>query len=213
MDDEALIKKAREKARLDNEREQQPFFVQTIAWFHYLGLIRHNLILPHRHHPHLRDVLAAGEMEPRILELLPAIMIQLPEALRFTKRDIPPDLARVLKDIQQRAECAPFRGVPPQKYCHWLGAPIMDVARRRLDFRRAPRRAPRRARQRRAESKTVLADTIREGRLKLSLTQEDFAKKYNLSLKVIRDLEQGKMTASIGAVSDILKALGRTLRV
>ena len=80
----------------------------------------------------------------------------------------------------------------------------MDIARRRLDFRGAPRR--------RTASANNFGDIIREGRLKLCLTQESFAKKYNLSLRVVRDLEQGKTTASIASLNAILSVFGRTLK-
>ncbi len=204
MNYEELIKMAQEKASVDDECMKKPYFVQTIAWFCYLGLLRHNTIMPHRYHPHLVDVLKAAEIEPRILELLPAIMTVIPDALTFNKQDVPRDLAKVLDDIQKRRKCGSFRGIPPQKYCHWLDAPVMDIARRRLDFRRAPRK--------RSHVKSVFSDIIRDGRMKLCLTQEAFAKKFNVSLKVLRDLEQGKTSASIGTLMAILNALGRTLR-
>jgi DNA-binding XRE family transcriptional regulator len=206
MDYDSIINLAKENVQRDEQLAKSPFFVETIAWFHYLGLLRHNIITPVRHHPHLNDVLKAGELEPRIFELLPAVMILIPEAIQFKKQDIPLDLAQVIKAIQTRSNAVKaFRGVPAQKYCHWLHAPVMDVARRRLDYRRTPRR--------RNEGHGSFAEVIRSGRLRLSLTQKAFAEKYNVSLKVLRDLEQGKTTASLGTVISILTALGRTLRV
>jgi transcriptional regulator with XRE-family HTH domain len=77
----------------------------------------------------------------------------------------------------------------------------MDIARRRLDFRAAPRR--------RCEANGSFARVIRDGRMKLCLTQKDFAEKYNVSLKALRDLEQGKTTASLGTVIKILNAVGK----
>lgn len=204
MDFESLIKIAEEKANLDDERMKEPYFVQTIAWFCYLGILRHSAITPHRHRPHLHDVLMAAQLEPRILELLPAIMVLIPDALIFNKDDVPRDLAKVVNDIKKRGKCGPFRGIPQKKYCHWLNAPVMDIARRRLDFRSAPRK--------RSDGKSPFSDIIRDGRMKQCLTQEAFAKKHNVSLKVLRDLEQGKTSASIGTVMAILSALGRTLR-
>jgi len=204
MNKEQLVRIAGEQVKRDEERFKAPFFVETIAWFHYLGLLRHNGIEPHRHHPRLRNVLNAGELEPRILELLPAIMTVLPEAVRYTKREIPPDLAKVLGDIRNKQPGTVFRGVPPEKYNHWLKAPAMEIARRRLDFRRAPRK--------RGDKAGSIGEIIRDGRIKLSLTQEAFAEKYGLSLKVIRDLEQGKLSPSLSSVMAILAALGRTLR-
>jgi len=206
MDYDLIINLAKENTQRDEQLAKSPFFVETIAWFHYLGLLRHNIIAPGRHHPHLHDVLKAGELEPRILELLPAVMVLIPGAIQLKKQDIPRDLAAVIKDIQTRSNITKaFRGIAAQKYYHWLHSPVMDVARRRLDFRRIPRR--------RNEGHGSFAEIIRSGRLKLALTQKAFAEKHNVSLKVLRDLEQGKTTASLGTVISILTALGRTLRV
>ena len=98
----------------------------------------------------------------------------------------------------------PFRGIPAKKYCHWLQSPVIDIARRRLDFRTAP--------SRRLEANGSFAHLIRDGRMKLGLTQTAFAEKYQVSLKALRDLEQGKTTASLGTVISILDAMGRVLR-
>jgi DNA-binding XRE family transcriptional regulator len=48
--------------------------------------------------------------------------------------------------------------------------------------------------------------------MKLGLTQTAFAEKYKVSLKALRDLGQGKTTASLGTVISILDAMGRVLR-
>ena len=204
MDYEQIIKNAQERAQADEAMTQQPFFVETIAWFHYLGILKHNKILPHRYHPDLQDMLKAGELEPRVLELLPAILILLPEAVQVKKGEMPRDLSAVIANIKHRRVCKPFRGIPPEKYCHWLNAPVMDIARRRLDFRGSPRQ--------RARVTSNFGEIIREGRIKLCLTQKAFAQKYNLSIRIIRDLEQGKTTASVASLNAILAVFGRTLR-
>jgi transcriptional regulator with XRE-family HTH domain len=45
----------------------------------------------------------------------------------------------------------------------------------------------------------------------MAYTQKEFAEKFGLSLRVLRDLEQGKMNASLKTVNEILAVFGRTL--
>jgi DNA-binding XRE family transcriptional regulator len=147
--------------------------------------------------------LRAGNLEPRILELIPAILVVLPKALKYRSDEIPEDLVIVVNNIRNRNATSEFRGIPARNYLHWVGAPVMDVAKRRIHPRRIPRR-------RDTETHTIGA-IIRDARLCLSLTQKQLAKKYDLSLRIIRDLEQGKLNASLKATNEILKVFGRAL--
>lgn len=203
MDFDALIQQAKEKERADSAQKNAPFYLKTIAWFCYLGLLRHSKIQPRRHVITIDEALRAGALEPRILELLPAILIVVPKALKFSEDAIPDDLKTIVQDIRKRRAEKNFRGIPPDKYLHWLRAPVMDIAKRRLDFHRVPRRRMKRTH--------AIGEIIRNGRLNLALTQEQLAKKYDLSLRIIRDLEQGKMDASLKATNEILAVFGRSL--
>lgn len=205
MDIDAFIKKAKEKEKADRALKAEPFYVKTVAWFAYLGLLRHNKIEPQRHVVTLDEVLKAGELEPRIFEVLPAVMIVLSDALKLDQKEIPHDLAAILKGIRTRKAVKDFRGVPPDKYLHWMRAHVMDVAKRRLNFQTAPRR--------RMSDTHAIGETIRAGRLNLALTQRQLAEKYHLSLRVIRDLEQGKLDASLKATNEILAVFGLSLHV
>ncbi len=132
-------------------------------------MLRHNKILPDRYPVTLDEALKAGELEPRILELIPAILIVLPKALKFTKNDIPDDLAKQIERIRKRKTNENFRGIAPHKYLHWLSAPVMDVAKRRIEFRHMPRR--------RATETHMIGEVIRESRFRLSLTQKTVGRK------------------------------------
>ena len=204
MNAEEMIQKARGMIDSDLARMQRPAYVKTIAWLHYLGLLRHNKIAPQRHRVELSEALEAGQLEPRVFELLPAIMVILPEALKYTKKDIPEDLAAVMQCIHDRRDASDFRGMPSEKYLHWLSSPIMNVARRRLDHKHMPRRG--------AAHTHAIGEVIRQGRMMLAMTQRQIAKEYGVSLRVLRDLEQGKSDASLKSVNDILKIFGRQLR-
>lgn len=189
----------------DERQRRQPAYIKTIAWLHYLGLLRHNKIAPERHRVQLTEALEAATIEPRILELLPAIMVKIPGVFQFKKNEIPKDLAIVVKQLGKGADAPEFRGISPQKYNQWLASTLLDVAKRRLSPKQSPRR--------RSAPANDIAEVILEGRLMLALTQRQLAKTYNISLRIIRDLEQGKMDASLKSVNLILAVFGRRLKV
>lgn len=203
MNIEEIVKLAKQREDADKVKKAEPYFVKTIAWFHYLGLLRHNNIEACRHTVTLEDALKAGALEPRILELIPAMIVSIPKALKFVPEKLPADLARVVRNIRERKVGIPFRKVPARAYLHWLNAQAMEVAKRRLNFRKAPRR--------RVANTHDIGDIIRQGRINLALTQRQLSKKYDLSLRVIRDLEQGKLDASIKVANKILAVFGRSL--
>jgi DNA-binding XRE family transcriptional regulator len=205
MNIQDLINLAKQQTEQDAAQKQEDYYTKTIAWFHYLGLIRHNKIAPQRCVVTLKDALNAGRLEPRVLELLPAIMVVLPKVLKFKKSEIPKDLATQIELIRKRKPTQNFRGIEPWNYLHWLKAPAMEIARRRLDFQRAPRL--------RTYPTHAIGEFIRDARMRLSYTQKQLADKYDLSLRVIRDLEQGKLDASLKTTNEILNVFGECIRI
>lgn len=205
---EKIIERAKELAAINAEKRQDPAYEKVVAWFCYLGLLRNNRVTPKRHQVTLAEVLKAGQVEPRLLELLPALLLEIPEALTINNRAMPQDLRSAVDGLRRNKPMGNFRGVAPDVYKQWVGAPCMDVARRRLNFRTSPRSL-------RSDVKTTqnsLAETIRQGRLAMSMTQLQFSEKFGVSLSALRNLEKGKMTAAIGTVDMILKSLGKQLR-
>lgn len=201
MEHKDLIEKIKAKQEMDDKQKLAPFFLHTIAWFQYLGLLRHNQIPAKRFKITLEDALRAGKLEPRVLELLPAVMIEIPDAIEFQR--VPSDLREVINAIQRNNVTKKFRGVEPDKYVHWVKARIFEIARRRLYFHRLPRKSL---------GKThAIGEFIREKRINLALTQQQFAEQFKVSLRAIRDLEQGKEGTSIKSTNAILKALGHSL--
>jgi hypothetical protein len=82
------------------------------------------LIAPHvppaRAKPTLDEALWVGEeVEPRVLELLPVIVLRRPKLL-LLPRELPDDLALVLRELRRGKAATPFRGVPPEKYAYWV---------------------------------------------------------------------------------------------
>jgi hypothetical protein len=66
----------------------------------------------------LEAVLWAGTLEPRILEVLPALMLRRPKFLR--NYGLPDDLEKVLIAIRNGRATEPFRGVAAQNYLRWV---------------------------------------------------------------------------------------------
>ena len=67
----------------------------------------------------VRDALWAGEVEPRILELLPALLVKCPSM--FTHGDaLPEDLATAVGSLRQSREPQEFRGIPGRSLLQWL---------------------------------------------------------------------------------------------
>ena len=66
----------------------------------------------------IEDVLWAGTFEPRILEVLPALITTRPKYLRIYQ--MPEDLRQVLDGIRIGNICLPFRGISPKEYSKWL---------------------------------------------------------------------------------------------
>jgi DNA-binding XRE family transcriptional regulator len=206
MDLETLKQRAKALAAQAQAEMAQPYFQDTIAWLTYLGLLRHNMIAGRRARVSVRDALRAGELEPRVLELLPALLIGLPDALSCEAGDIPEDLRRVVDAVKRREPAPDFRGIPPQAYLRWLTSNVLALAAQRLNFRSRPR-------ARHGHETTPLGSVISQARRERSLTQKQLAETYGLSLRVIRDLEQGKLTASIQSVIAVLAALDRKISV
>jgi len=84
----------------------------------------------------LNDVLWAGKIEPRILEVLPTLMVTRPKYLRAYKT--PDDLKAIMQQIRAGKPTDTFRGVPPKDYCKWLperamGSSVLKTIRMRPD--------------------------------------------------------------------------------
>jgi len=198
-------KKAQELFKKSQKKRQEDSFKNTIAWLSYLGLLRSNKIHPERKRVTLDNVLRAAEAEPRIYELLPAMLIRLKKAIVYKKNDVPDDLSQVVNAIKQRRTPPSFRGIPAETYMQWLKSNAVEIASRRLNFRSKPRK--------RMPVSTDIGQKIRDARLKVSLTQQDLAKRTDVSVRVIRDLEQGRLSPSLKNTLSVLHALSIELEV
>lgn len=204
MNRNEIQKRAKE---LENQDKRSgDYFVNVMAWLGYLGLLRNNYVKPKRVSVTLKDVIKAAEIEPRIYELLPAMLIYMPRAFEFQKSEIPKDLDDTVRAIKKKNTIKKtYKGIPAEKYMRWIKSDVLKVAKRRLSFRTAPRK--------RENQTTEIGHFVRDRRIRLALTQEALAKRCGVSVRVIRDLEQGRMSASLVNVSKILEVFSAKLKI
>jgi hypothetical protein len=105
--------------KLERQR-RDPRYRRVIGRFVAAGLLSTNdRTTPHRSAVPVADALWAGEVEPRILELLPALLIKKP-AFFTDKASLPDDLARVVRALRRGEVPAEFRGIPGADLARWL---------------------------------------------------------------------------------------------
>lgn len=121
MMNEALQKAARKAAKALDRKRRDPRFVQVIGKLIDMGLIEINMkgITGYRGKINLEDTLWAGQIEPRVLELLPALVLKKPGIFRG-ELALPPDLEEVTSAIRHNENLVPFRGIPPKNYLQWI---------------------------------------------------------------------------------------------
>lgn len=110
-----LKKQIAERKKLKND----PRYIKVLESFVYAKLLDSNVVSAKNNYISLDDVLFAGLVEPRIFELLPAVLIKKPNLIR-QKNNPPEDLVQVIKNIKRKKSAEPFRGIPAEKYLYWL---------------------------------------------------------------------------------------------
>ena len=117
---QAEIKKlAQIKYRQIEAMRAEPRFRQVLGKLVHLKLLIAPDVTPFRGIVFLTDVLWAGDIEPRVFELLPAVLLKRPKA--FTANcPLPYDLKLVLAEIKHLTAKTPFRGIPPENYLKWV---------------------------------------------------------------------------------------------
>ena len=116
-----LQARARKRDRALRRKRQDPRFKRVMGRFVAAGLLTTNIdgIRPHEKPVPLHDALWAGTVEPRVMELLPAVLVKKPGLLRLPK-DLPEDVGAVMHAIRHGKPAPPFRGVPPRQYLPWV---------------------------------------------------------------------------------------------
>lgn len=135
-----LQQRAQRRLRQLRRRRRDPRYVRVMGRFVAEALLFTNELLPAHHEPlEIGDVLWAGEVEPRLLELLPALIVKRP-ALFKDLSALPEDLARVVSDLRRDREPPPFRGLPGAAVYGWLArvGRVGKVPARLKSFRFTP---------------------------------------------------------------------------
>lgn len=119
---EELQRRAKRRlAQLDRQRKD-PRYQRVLGRLVGLGLLTTNEpVSKTRASIDVDDALWAAEVEPRIAELLPALLVRRP-ALFVDARDLPHDLGEVVAALRRNEVPPDFRGTPGAKMHRWLSA-------------------------------------------------------------------------------------------
>jgi hypothetical protein len=101
-------------------REKDPRFLRVMGRFVREGLLLVNHEVKTSDDPvSIDDVLWSGELEPRLLELLPALIVKRPSLFRDPAA-LPVDLAEAVACLKRDREPPEFRGIPGADVHRWL---------------------------------------------------------------------------------------------
>jgi hypothetical protein len=129
MNKEELLKKIKAKAKVDAKNRHDPRYLETMGFLVAKGFLKTNRKIPLVPNKKLEidhAVWAGLNVEPRILEVLPAAVLRL--ARHF---DLDPlkhrELAEVVDQLRRRVDTgADFCGMPYEKVKVWVDLPLRD---------------------------------------------------------------------------------------
>jgi len=113
-----LIEKAKLKLKALQKLRKDPRYLKTMGKLKLAGLLDVRDIPDYRGQIFLNDALWAAELEPRVYELLPAIIARRPKFFVFF--ELPEDLGHVVKEIKRGHPVTPYQGIAPEKYNQWI---------------------------------------------------------------------------------------------
>lgn len=115
-----LVARARRRLQAIEKRRKDPRFARVIGRLCAAGHLTVNFpVEGHKSPIRVADALWVGEVEPRVLELLPALIVKVP-SLFEDPRDLPPDLALAVRSLQRNEVPGAFRGIPGEDVQRWL---------------------------------------------------------------------------------------------
>lgn len=129
MNREKLIRQIKAKAKQDQRKRKDPRFLETMGFLVAKGFLRTNMEVPLLPNKRVRveDAIWAGQnVEPRILEVLPAAVLRLKKHFEM-KPGRYADLDRVLNQLRCREQKGDaFHGIPYDKIRQWADLPLRD---------------------------------------------------------------------------------------
>lgn len=115
-----LQARAQKKARAQTRRRADPRYRRVLGRYVAAGLLNTNEDVALNRAPmRVADVLWAGELEPRLLELLPALLVKKP-ALFGDADALPEDLEAAVRALRRNQEPETFRGIDGHAIAKWL---------------------------------------------------------------------------------------------
>ena len=120
MDIEGIKARARKRLRAIERMEAKPRFRNVIGRYVAAGVLTVNYPVELNRDPILvKDVLWAGQFEPRLLELLPALIVKKP-SLFVEMTELPADLAAAVDALSRNEVPSTFRGIDGKSLYQWL---------------------------------------------------------------------------------------------
>jgi len=122
MTDEMAMLRARAKRRYAEvaRARQDPRYRRVIGRFCAARVLETNYEVPeHREPIAVDDALWAGKFEPRILELLPALVVKKPSLFEMPA-ELPNDLSDAVRSLRRNETPDTFRGIPGPDVAKWL---------------------------------------------------------------------------------------------
>jgi hypothetical protein len=129
-----FLKQAKREVALLKKNNRDPRYVRTIGFLVGKGFLHANRNFPKI--PNIRinieDAIWAGQnVEPRILEVLPAAVMRLPNHFNFN-REVHVEMDRVIEQLKKNTD-GTFFGIPTEKIRPWLNLRLKDKRIKNLD--------------------------------------------------------------------------------
>jgi len=106
------------KLKVLSQKKSDQRFIKTMGKLIHSGLIENTKYKPYKGKLLLEEALWAGQYEPRITELIPAIILKKPNF--FEIKEMPEDLKQIIRDIKHGIAKNEFREIPAEKYLYWI---------------------------------------------------------------------------------------------
>ena len=115
-----LVERAQVRYEKLQRQRRSSRYRRVLGRFVGAGLLTTNeQTTPHRTAIRVADALWAGEVEPRILELLPALVLKKPSFFENATA-LPDDLAEVIRVLRRTEIPGDFRGIPGEDVARWV---------------------------------------------------------------------------------------------
>ena len=120
MDAAAIQKRAQLRMRAVEKRRRDPRYRRVLGRFVADGLLLSNdAVEPYSGPLKVFDVLWCGEIEPRFLELLPALLVKCPSMFESVE-PLPEELGQAVRRLRRNLVPGSFAGIDGRKLYEWL---------------------------------------------------------------------------------------------